>query len=183
MTTSDNNAAAWNFVLANMSRIQGFCARIRGCQDEDFVQECIADIVSKFHTWDSERSPTGSTFVWWRIRRVHTRTAIALSKTPIPLGEGIGHQRTSGGGAIDPPHSSINDLADRSGMIDSFQHVQLKEALDAATDGQRDAALIIAEGLSGDEVMERFGVTRQSAINRIGRLASKLSEDGDDNDN
>ena len=178
MTTSDNNAAAWNFVLANMSRIEGFCSRIRGCQDEDFVQECIADIVSKFHTWDSERSPTGSTFVWWRIRRVHPRTAIKLSKTPLPLGEGSMSRKED-----DMPRSSIQDLADRGGMIDSFQHVQLKEAMDAATDGQRDAALIIAEGLSGDEVKERFGVTRQSAINRIGRLAAKLNEGGDDNGN
>ena len=163
---------AWTFVLANMGKIEGFCARIRGVKDEDFTQECIADIVANFHKWDSERSPTGSTFVWWRIRAVHTRNARQLSKTPLPLGEGSMSRSED-----DMPRSSIQDLADGRGMIDAFQTVQLQEALDAATEGQRTAALIIAEGLSGDEVKERFGVTRQSALNRIGRLQAKLIEE------
>jgi len=171
MTTSQN-AAAWNFVLANMGRIEGFCRRIRGCEDEDFVQEVIAEIVAKFDTWDAEKSPTGSSFVWWRIRRVHTRNARKLANTPLPLGEGNTSKNRSEDGV---PHSSINDLSD-FGKLDAFKMVQLKEALDAATDGQRDAALIIAEGLSGEEVKERFGVTRQSAINRIARLHAKFND-------
>ena len=76
----------------------------------------------------------------------------------------------------DIPRSSIQDLAD-GGMIDTFKQVQLKQALDSATEGQLDAAHIIAEGLSGDEVQAQFGVTRQSAINRIGRLGAKFTEE------
>ena len=165
------NAQAWTFVLANMDKIEGFCRRVRGAEDQDFVQEVIAEIVVKFDTWDAEKSPTGSSFIWWKIRRVHTRNARQLSKTPLPLGEGSMTRRED-----DIPRSSIQDLAD-SGMVDTFKQVQLKQALESATEGQLDAAHIIAEGLRGEEVQAQFGVTRQSAINRIGRLGAKFMEE------
>lgn len=165
------NAQAWTFVLANMSKIEGFCRRVRGSEDQDFVQEVIAEIVVKFDTWDAEKSPSGSSFIWWKVRRVHTRNARQLSKTPLPLGEGSMTR-----GEDDSPRSSIEDLAD-SGMVDTFKQVQLKQALESATEGQLHAAHIIAEGLSGEEVQAQFGVTRQSAINRIGRLGAKFMDE------
>lgn len=181
---------AWAFIIANADTIERFCGRVANAdpwlREEDFHSEVVAELAFKFDSWDQERSPTGSSWIWWQIKKVRLRIARKMSKTPMPFGDGSGNERDSRGRPIEAPPNKI-DRATRSGMpqfgnisgmgpLDAFQTAQLKEALDSATDGQLDAAMIVAEGLSGDEVKARYGVTRQSALNRMGRLKAKLDE-------
>ena len=176
---TDSMTEAWSFIIANADTIERFCGRVSTAdtwlKGEDFHSEVVAELAANFHKWDRERSPTGSSWIWWQIRKVRLRIARKMDKTPMPLGEGSGNQRDSRGRPVDAPASKI-DRVTGSGPLDAFKTVQLKEALDSATDGQRDAALIVAEGLSGDEVKARFGVTRQSALNRMSRLKAKYDK-------
>lgn len=171
---NNDTTAAWTFILANATMIEKFCGRVAASSpwlnDEDFHSEVIAEIATKFDTWDQGRSPSGSSFVWWQIRKIRLRIARKMAKTPCPLGDGLQKSEDEAGRP-----SKLDSLV-ANGPLDAFKTAQLKEALDTATDGQLDAAIIIAEGLSGDEVKARFGVTRQSAINRMGRLKAKVSE-------
>lgn len=157
MTTKDDHALAWAWVLQHASMISGLTRKLgagSGLDLDDLHSATLERIVRRWHSYDPDCSQP-STWVWWQVRA--TRKALVKQRLR---------------------QQQQQPLDDAEGVLVALpvaeQRVLLRQLEEQATPDEWAACLARGEGYEGRELGDHLGCAPFSARRRVQRFIDRL---------
>lgn len=150
-----------SFVKEHLPYIRRIAWRFaRGGRQDDFVQELVLSIANGLDRYDPALSAP-RTWIWWQARELKSKRLVHArrrrNETAIEAETGVPEMLI-----VQPKHETA---------------ARLQQAWEHADMGQREAMVIVAEGLTYDEVKKLYGVSHQAMQSRLKTLGRKLTRE------
>lgn len=141
-----------------------------GLDADDLEQEIALRVITRLSSYDPTRGGPG-TWIRWQARDARAkavrRRRRALREIP------------ASGTVLDGGCAWLDSFPDPQAGVRTERHAEIALLVQRADAGQKQALLVVAQGLSQKESQVYTGVTRQALGKRLNKLRRKLDGDED----